>query len=335
MKTLGGSSVLEFLVKEGDDLPKKGVTTFKAGQTIKAGSGSSLNIKLWEGSIESPVEDNRFIGVLKISGTDFESGVITTGTEIICEYEMSDAGAISLEVSIPSIRATFGNKNFYSRQEGQRDSLDTDRISDDGQVMLDRIDDMGSKVNDERLDRARMKAKNAASIANSYSSNEDVQKASNDLLESKKLVYDVRKDNLSRIRQAELESCVRFFNESVRRYAKQTEEEAFDNQSQAAQRAIDRNDPDFENLLDQLKRKNFAILWRQDWFVIDWFKQMVSTPYNYADYDKFNMLMRKGENCITNDRIEELREVIRELWGIEIKETSFADMVEKTNIVRG
>ena len=335
MKTLGGSAILEFLVKEGDDLPKKGVTTFKAGQTIKAGSGSALNIKLWEGNIESPVEDNRFIGVLKISGMDFDSGVITTGTEIICEYEMGDSGAISLEVSIPSIGATFGNRNFYSRQEGQKDTLDTDKISDDGQAMLERIDSMGSKVDDERLERARKKAKNAASIGNSFCSSEDVQKASNDLLESKKLVYEVRKDNLSRIRQSELNSCVKFFNESVRRYAKQTEEDAFDNQSLAAQRAIDRNDPDFENLLNELKKKNFAILWRQDWFVIDWFRQMVSTPYNFADSEKFTTLKRKGENCIANDKIEELREVVYRLWDIEIKETSFADMVEKANIVRG
>ena len=335
MKTLGGSAVLEFLVREGDDLPKKGVTTFKAGQTIKAGSGASLNIKLWEGNIESPVQDNRFIGVLKIAGTDFESGVITTGTEIICEYEMGDSGAINLEVSIPSIGATFGNRNFYSRQEGQKDTLDTDKIADDGQEMLERIEAMGSKVSDERLDRARKKAKNAAGIGGSYCSNEDVQKASNDLLESKKLVYEVRKDNLSRIRQSELDSCVRFFNESVRRYAKQTEEDAFDNQSQAAQRAIDRNDPDFENLLNQLKGKNFSILWRQDWFVIDWFKQMVSTPYNYVDYEKFTMLKKKGESCVAKDRIDDLRDVIKDLWDIEINETSFADMVEKANIVRG
>ena len=335
MKTLGGSAVLEFLVKEGDDLPKKGVTTFKAGQAIKAGSSSSLNIKLWEGNIESPVEDNRFIGVLKISGTDFESGVIATGAEIVCEYEMGDSGAINLEISIPSIGATFGNKNFYSRQEGQKDTLDTDKISDDGQAMLERIETMSGKVDDDRLDRARKKAKNAADIGSSFCSSEDIQKASNDLLESKKLVYEVRKDNLSRIRQSELDSCVAFFNDSVRRYAKPTEADAFDNQAQAAQWAIDRNETYFEHLLEQLKGKNFEILWRQDWFVIDWFKRMISMPYNYADQEQFFMLKRKGENCVINDKIEDLRQVIRGLWAIEIRETSFADMVEKANIVRG
>ena len=335
MSTLGGSTGLDFLVREGDDLPKKGVKTFKAGQTVKAGSSSALNIKLWEGSIESPVEDNRFIGVLKISGTDFESGVISTGAEIVCEYEMGDSGAIHLEISVPSIGATFGNRNFYSRKEGQKDTLNTDKISDDGQELLERINAISGKVNDKRLDQAREKAQNAANIGSSFCSSEEIMGASNDLLESKKLVYEVRKDNLSQIRQSELDSCVAFFNESVRRYAKPTEADAFDNQAQAAQRAIDRNDPDFENLLNELRGKNFGILWRQDWFVIDWFKRMVSMPYNFADQDKYLALKKRGESCIVNDRIEDLRQVIYDLWDIEINETSIADMMEKANIVRG
>jgi molecular chaperone DnaK len=335
MSTLGGSTGLDFLVREGDDLPKKGVKTFKAGQTVKAGSSSALNIKLWEGSIESPVEDNRFIGVLKISGTDFESGVISTGAEIVCEYEMGDSGAIHLEISVPSIGATFGNRNFYSRKEGQKDTLNTDKISDDGQELLERINAISGKVNDKRLDQAREKAQNAANIGSSFCSSEEIMGASNDLLESKKLVYEVRKDNLSQIRQSELDSCVAFFNESVRRYAKPTEADAFDNQAQAAQRAIDRNDPDFENLLNELRGKNFGILWRQDWFVIDWFKRMVSMPYNFADQDKYLALKKRGESCIVNDRIEDLRQVIYDLWDIEINEASIADMMEKANIVRG
>ena len=335
MRTLGGSAVLEFLVKEGDDLPKKGVTTFKAGQAIKAGSSASLNIKLWEGNIESPVEDNRFIGVLKIMGTDFESGVIATGAEIVCEYEMGDSGAINLEISIPSIGATFGNRNFYSRQEGQKDTMDTDKIADDGQEMLERIESMRSKVEDPRLEEARKKAQRAANIGSEYCGDEEIMGASKDLLKSKEIVYNVRKDNLSQIRQSELDSCVDFFNKSVRRYAKQAEADAFDNQTQAAQRAIERNDPDFENLLDQLKQKNFGVLWRQDGFVVDWFKQMISAPYNFADQEQFYMLKKKGENCVANDRIDDLRQVIRALRNIEIEETSLSYIVEKENIVRG
>ena len=47
------------------------------------------------------------------------------------------------------------------------------------------------------------------------------------------------------------------------------------------------------------------------------------------------MLKKKGEACITSDKIDDLRQVIISLWSIEINESSFEDMVEKANIVRG
>ncbi len=335
MNSLGGTSSLEFLVKEGDDLPKKGTKTFKAIQTLKAGSFESINIKLWEGNIESPVNDNRFIGVLRIQGTDFDSGVITTGAEIVCDYEMNDSGNIILEISIPSIGAVFSNKNFYSRQEGQGDVLDVDRISDSGNVLLDRIDSMEARIDDERLWKARQKAQEAAEINEEEHDPEEIQRASESLLEAKQLIYEARKEHLAEIRQADLDACVDFFNNTVRKYTSSAEEIAFDNQAIAAQRSIDRNRPDFETQLEELKGKNFAILWRQDWFVIDWFKHMVSLPYNFSDQTLFRKLKADGESYIDADRINDLRAVIVGLWAIQITETSMEDMVEKANIVRG
>ena len=97
---LGGIPVYTILIHEGDSLPKRDTVTFRAGQTLKAGSNSTINIKLWEGNIESPITDNRFIGVLKIAGTDFSSGVIPTGADIECEYEI-------LHIREQCIRFTF------------------------------------------------------------------------------------------------------------------------------------------------------------------------------------------------------------------------------------
>src|SRR5581483_2078786 len=73
---IGGRPKLDYLVREGDQLPKSGRTTFKAEQALKAGSTGSLRFKLWEGEIRDPVADNRFIGMFEIRGTDFEEAVI-------------------------------------------------------------------------------------------------------------------------------------------------------------------------------------------------------------------------------------------------------------------
>ena len=333
---LGGVPVLEFLVNEGDALPKKGNITFKAGQTLKAGSNDSINIKLWEGNIQSPITDNRFIGVLKITGTSIDSGVIPTGADIECEYEMSDSGTIILEASIPCIGASFGNRNFYSRQEGQLDLTDVDSIAEQGRSVIERIDNMAEKVDDPQLKSARKKAEIAANIDSQDTCDpEDVQKASNELLEAKKLINRTRQDNLKAIRQMDLDSCVKFFDEVVRQFAKPAEEQSFDNLARTAQRSIDRDDTDFDNILDNLKTKNTVILLRQDWFIVDWYKRAVSSSSNYLDQARFRELKRMGDQALVQDDIDQLRTVLFELLTIQIHTDSGEGMFDIANIIKG
>jgi molecular chaperone DnaK len=96
----GGPLVPVYLVREGDQLPKKGTVTFKAQETLRAGSVNSLKFKLWEGEITDPISDNRFIGMFEIKGSDVDEDMIAAGAELICEYEIRDSGNIALDVSI-------------------------------------------------------------------------------------------------------------------------------------------------------------------------------------------------------------------------------------------
>lgn len=333
---LGGVPVLEFLVNEGDSLPKKGEISFKAGQTLKAGSNDSINIKLWEGNIQSPIDDNRFIGVLRIKGTDIDSGVVPTGAEIECEYEMSDSGNINLEVSIPCIGVSFNNRNFYSRQEGQMDLNDIDSVAEQGRRVLERIESMSEKVDDPELENARKKAETAANIdSQAECEPEDVQKANNELLEAKKIINQTRKENLSVIRQIELDSCVEFFNEVVRHYATPDEERSFDNIARTAQRAIERNENNFDNILDDMRTKNTIILLRQDWFIVDWYQRATSSSANYIDIARFEELKRLGDQALESDNIDQLRQILFDLLAVQIHPDSGEGMFDVANIVKG
>ena len=332
---LGGIPVYTILIHEGDSLPKRDTVTFRAGQTLKAGSNSTINIKLWEGNIESPITDNRFIGVLKIAGTDFSSGVIPTGADIECEYEMSDSGTITLDVSVPCIGASFTNRNFYSRQEGQIDLNDVDDIAEHGQQVLDRIERMEERLDDPQLEEARRKAENAATIDQKpLHDPEDVQKVNNDLLDAKKIMNQVRIKNLKTIRQMDLDSCRRFFDEVVRQYAKDNEAQSFDNLVRSAQRSIDRNDADFDNILENLKTKNTIILLRQDWFVVDWYKRATASGANYLDVNRFHDLKRLGDQAMSNDDMDKLRQVLFELLSIKIDPDHSDSMFDVANIIR-
>lgn len=333
---LGGVSVLEFLVNEGDPLPKKGSITFRAGQTIKAGSSDSFNIKLWEGQIQSPITDNRFIGVLKITGTDLPSGVVPTGAEIECEYEMADSGTIRLSAAIPCVGAVFGNRNFYSRQEGQQDLMDVDSMTEQGQDVLERIDDIREKVEDDRLEQARRKAERAADLAQQPDAGpEDVQKAGNELLEAKKLIHLIRQDHLKTIRRMELADWEEFFDSAVRQYASFAEIREFEAMARTARRAVEEDDPNFDNILRNMWVKNTRVLLRQDWFVIDWYKSVSASPAGCVDLARFRELKRLGDQALADDDMKNLREALFGLLDIRVDRNTGDGMFDAANIVKG
>ncbi len=337
LEKLGGRPVLDYLIRSGDSLPKKSKKVFKAAESLKAGASGSLNLKLWEGEIEDPITDNRPIGVLKISGSDFDDGVIPAGADLECEYEILDSGNIIIEVSVPCIGGTFhSGKNFYSRQEGQLDYTSAAvMVVEEGERTLNRIDDINEVVDNPKLDQARQKLESAISLDPEEAETEKSQEAMEKVLEARRLLAQVRKEHLKEIRQIDLDGVVSFFDEYIRQHARPSEESAFDNLAKTAQRSIDRNDKDFEHHLDELKGKNFDILWRQDWFVIERFKRMVSSPHLFADKHRFEELAKVGTQLMRSDDIEKLRAVVAQLSMIQIGGDPDNEMFDVANIIRG
>ncbi len=337
LEKLGGRPVLDYLIRSGDSLPKKGKKVFKAAESLKAGASGSLNLKLWEGEIEEPIADNRPIGVLKISGSDFDDGVIPAGADLECEYEIQDSGNIIIEVSVPCIRGTFhSGKNFYSRQEGQLDyTAAAALVVEEGERTLNRIDEINEVVDNPKLEQARQKLESAVSLDPEEAETEKSQEAMEKVLEARRLLAQVRKEHLKEIRQIDLDGVVSFFDKHIRQHARPSEALAFDNLAKTAQRSIDRNDKDFEHHLDEMKGKNFEILWRQDWFVIERFKWMVSSPHLFADKHRFAELAKIGTQLMRSDDIEKLRAVVAQLSMIQIGSGPDSEMFDVANIIRG
>ena len=337
LEKLGGRPVLDYLIRSGDSLPKKGKKVFKAAESLKAGASGSLNLKLWEGEIEEPITDNRPIGVLKISGSDFDDGVIPAGADLECEYEIQDSGNIIIEVSVPCIGGTFhSGKNFYSRQEGQLDyTAAAALVVEEGERTLNRIDEINEVVDNPKLEQARQKLESAVSLDPEEAETEKSQEAMENVLEARRLLAQVRKEHLKEIRQIDLDGVVSFFDKHIRQHARPSEASAFDNLAKTAQRSIDRNDKDFEHHLDEMKGKNFEILWRQDWFVIERFKWMVSSPHLFADKHRFAELAKIGTQLMRSDDIEKLRAVVAQLSMIQIGSGPDSEMFDVANIIRG
>lgn len=334
---LGGRALLDYIVKEGDSLPKKGQKVYKAGESLKAGSNGSMNFKLWEGDIDDPVTDNRPIGLFTIGGHDFESGVISAGADLICEYEASDSGNIWLSVTVPSIGGTFNSShNFYSREGGLIDYTSASlQVREDAETVRERIQTVAEKVSNPKLDQAMEKLDQAADLREGESDPETAKQAMDGVLEAKKLLAQVRKEHIKDIRQLDLDRCASFFDDHVREYARPTEISSFENLTRTAQRSIDSNSTDFESHLGQLRGKNFEVLWRQDWFVLDWFKRLSNESYLFPDKRKFAELVAIGQEAIKADEIDQVRRVVWELDNMKIGTAADDDMFATANIVRG
>lgn len=333
---VGGRLVMDFIVRDGDQLPKKGKKTYKAGESLKAGSPGSLKFKVWEGEILDPVHDNRFIGMMEIKGTDFDDGVIAAGADLICEYEVLDSGNIFFEVSVPSISGSFqSGRNFYSSQEGKLDySNQAKNIQEQSEHTMERLEEMASKVNDPRLEQAREKLEQASTIEAAEADPETAKQAMDNVQEAKRLLALTRKEHLKDIRQLELDRAVDFFDKVVRQHARPTEASSFDNLVKTAQRALENNSSDFESHLDDLRGRNFMILWRQDWFVIDHFKRLAQASYLFSDTREHAQLVAVGTEAIKANDIDKLRAVVGQLISIQVGSAGDDDMMAGANIVR-
>lgn len=337
LEKLGGRPVLEWLVKAGDPLPKKGIKTFKAGESLKAGGKGSIKLKIWEGEINDPITDNRYIGMLDITGNDFDDGVISAGVSLECEFEVLDSGNIVLEVSVPSIGSTFhSGRNFYSRQEGQVDFNVADkRVVNEAESVLERINEISKVIDEPKLHQAKEKLNTAAALESEHHDPEDTQHAMEQVYEAKKLLAQARNKHLKEIRTLELEQTKRIFDDFIREFSRPSEETAFDNLVKTAQREIEHNGAEFENHLGELKGKTFEILWRQDWFVVDRFKDMLESPHMFADQHEYEELSKSGIQYLQSDQIDELRQVVGRLNLIRIESSSDGEMFDPANIIRG
>lgn len=333
---LGGTPVPEYLVKAGDILPKRGSIKLKAAETLKAGDMASLNFKLWQGDIVNPIDDNEYIGSFKISGTDFDDGVIPAGSDIECIYEMSDDGNIKLEVSIPCIRGSFNSaKNFYSRQDGQKDYTEAaSEILADAESTRERADDMAEKIDDPDLDDAISKLNSAASLSADEKDPEKAKVAEQQIQQAKKELAKVRRKHLKTIRQMELDKAIEFF-EPLRKAASTTDVSTIDNLIASAKRTIEKDTNAFEEYIKEIRIKIFGILWKQDWFVVARFKNLATRPQSVSDREKFNSLIAAGNNAMEHDNIDRLRQIVAELEMSCISGSVGFDDMSITNIVRG
>ncbi len=332
---VGGNTELEYLVTQGDPLPKKGKIPLKAGESIRAGAAEALNFKIYEGDIAYPVSDNRYVGLFTIAGDDFSEGVIAAGAEIVCEYEISDSGNIAIDFTVPSIGGSFRpHRKFYSRHEAERDfSKEARRIQDDAAQVQKQLSEIYDQIEDPALDEAQDKLSSAAAISPTETNPETAKQAMDDVQRAKELLAKARKGNTKIIRRIELEAVKDAFG-NLRKYAKSAVIESFDILARTAERDLDKPGPDFDMHLSQLRGKIYGILVQQDWFTIDRFNWYAEDTHLFADQRLHQSLIATGKAAVARNDMQALRETIGAMDQNRISQPEADDFMARANVLR-
>ena len=136
------------------------------------------------------------------------------------------------------------------------------------------------------------------------------------------------------MRQVELDHWVTWFREHVQQFAAPAEVTAFENLARTAQRAIDAKSQDFDIHIRELHAKTFAILWKQDWFIVDRFKMLAQRPWLFGDTARHAELVARGVAALKGDNIPALRDLVIELETVKIDGVTADDPLAAVTIVK-
>ena len=335
LENVGGKAVPAYLVRENEQLPKRGTITLRAGRRLVAGSNDSLVFTLWEGEIVDPIDDNRYIGTYRIDGNSIPSGVIAVGADIICEYEINESGSLQLGVTIPSVGAVFPNQNFYCSTEGHIDLSDPSGYLKTAKLLLRRVLGLKSRIFDPELMVIEVLLVETCENLESEDP-ELVQQAVNDLLECQRNLARYRQNHIKEVRLIELNSY-RSIVEKYKGEVSDTEMQKLEDIYISARRAIEHHGDAYESILQQYRRQAWVVLESSDRFLEEQFIGRILFPQNYTDQNTFHQLADEGQSYIREKNYQRLKPVISRLDKIRKPEISIdtENMFENVNVLIG
>jgi molecular chaperone DnaK len=313
-----GNAKLLSLIDAGEPLPKSGRFELKALEAVKAGEARAIRLRLWEGEIDAPVEDNRPVGMLKISGADFDSGEIGAGSAIFCEYTVKESGEIFLDVEVPAIQGSFNSamRNLYSRED---DEQNFESAGEEVERQLDRtshrIQEFNEVIAHPDLGNA-IERLSAAGEAIRDGDVESIQAARELNLQALKTLAAVTKENpgvMLRIKLANLRQTYATGIEPIAsEKAKQKVDLLFSALDEDLVDSVDYFDEHYSELKDL-----FNNIWFSDFKnLAAHFYRLIKRSQNFSDKTEFNRLASEGEVAISSKNQDKLTRAVLALQNL-------------------
>ena len=139
-------------------------------------------------------------------------------------------------------------------------------------------------------------------------------------------MYNVKQDNLSKVREMTLGINTRGFNSKYRQYADEDTIERFESLTKLADNSIKLGTNDFDSIMQELYLINGSIYFYQDEFLKEEFlDHKTASSSDYINKTAFRKLLSEGNNALSNNDMTGLREIIFSLRRLRIRNVEDED----------
>ena len=345
----GLKNTLQPILQKGTPLPASGSQPLKAAYGVGPNHPGHIDLEVFQDEDAREPELNLAIGSFRISHFDLPEGMeIKAGDPVVFHWAIDDSSLLTVSVELPALQQTFSSKHFYVDRAGHQ-SFEGDAgeklvestigVAEAESAEVVRAVGTGAKLELDDIERKLEEQRRRLCEASSGDERRSITE----------LVRHIRQqiarlrwqpEHRGRYLELKLNELVSGYNKYARPEQPTPQSERFDQQAGAASNELKRQTPAGFDLADLIIEQMRIIYWRTLWqkndYVVFMFNQASKERHLAASKEVFDLLVADGENAVKAGDVDELRTIVRRLWGNEIKtEKISGDIAKLASVLRG
>lgn len=331
------------IIEKGTALPATGDQHFRAARRLNSNQADEyLDFELYQDEGVAEAELNLCIGVFRILGSDLEEGMqICEGDEIIFHWEMSDSGLLKATVDLPAVGQSFDTPKFYVDQAGHQSfDLETGErlaksVLENAESDLNGLKEaVGDGAGNDWTSLEKDLSKQYETLE-SASEGDTMRAVTEQGRRIRQQISRLKNSSVNRARvlHKELDAIADIFDRVSRESCDERTVERFDAHKQSALNCFSRNDQksldEAQAHIGEMGTINHIELLRSPDFLLAMFANAVDEAYLAADTAKYELLLRKGNQAIEDNNVDELRTILFALSELRVSVSGAEKSISK------
>ncbi|RWO20301.1 Hsp70 family protein [Mesorhizobium sp.] len=327
---------LHIIAKKGAPTPARGMESFRASRDLRAGEKASLAFELFEQAddVDDPTL-NLAVGSFELKGDSLIPGqIIRKGDRVNVHWSIDANSLLHCHFEIPDAGLYHSLENMYvptssaSNFDGEEGTQLARGGIDDARKDLEYLERaLGSRIGaqSQKL-RSKLEAQETT-VALSHDA-DTKRMVTQEARFLRQEIHRLKHDpvNVSAVQQIELDD---FENHYARYFAKEVEPETNTNitrQLASARDALRRGDlQESRHALEEASALLNGFMLKQPGFWMAQFDGLVDSRFNAIDKKLHDRLADRGQQAIATNNVDELRNVVIEMYQNSIREVGGGD----------